>query len=355
MRVSHRYYASVKLKQRPEDFRVEEINALEPGSTGPFALYRLQKSGIGTPEALRLVAKEWRARPSFAGLKDRHGKTGQIVSLRDGPKKNFVGDRFKLNYLGRSPRPSTRSTLVGNTFRIVVRDLAPDEAERFAARAAAVAVHGFANYYDDQRFGSLRGTGGAFIARAFLDGDDERALKLAVASPARQDRSDVRRRRALLRDRWGDWAALAAEFERSFERLICERLAAGATWREAYGEIDPALRSLHLAAYQASLFNEELRQVVGGNGPSHPGVCGDYRFYRGDPGPLRDRRFPLAVFEGLDFRAGERGAVVTPSELTIGDPAPDDLNAGRLALPLAFTLPPGAYATMVVKRCSYDM
>ena len=39
-----------------------------------------------------------------------------------------------------------------------------------------------------------------------------------------------------------------------------------------------------------------------------------------------------------------------PGRLVVGDARPDDLNRGRLKVNVAFTLPPGAYATLVVKR-----
>ena len=41
--------SALKVKQVPEDFRVEEVSRLEPGEEGDFSLYRLSKSGIGTP------------------------------------------------------------------------------------------------------------------------------------------------------------------------------------------------------------------------------------------------------------------------------------------------------------------
>ena len=53
----------------------------------------------------------------------------------------------------------------------------------------------------------------------------------------------------------------------SVERRICARLSKGATFERAYGELDPVLRSIHLAAYQAHLFNGALRGSVA-NGPS---------------------------------------------------------------------------------------
>jgi tRNA pseudouridine13 synthase len=370
----------LKVKQVPEDFRVEEVSRLEPGAEGEFSLYRLSKSGIGTPEAVRFLTRAWRLRPTdvaFAGLKDRYGLTGQTISVRRGPRRNLAGRGFKLNYLGRSPRPAARGTIAANRFRIVLRDLDAGGAERVARRARSAAEEGFPNYYDDQRFGSLRGTGGAFVARALLDGDPEEALRLAVACPAREDRGRTRRRRRELSERWGAWSDLALRLAPSLELRICRALAAGASFAEAYGLIDRALRAIHLGAFQAHLFNGALRRAVGENGPHHRGVAGPYLFYRGDPGDLRGERIPLAAegapahplldeelerasltrarFSELAFRRGLRGAVAAPAELTVVEPAADALNPGRVCLALAFELPPGSYATMLIKRCTHDV
>jgi tRNA pseudouridine13 synthase len=370
----------LKVKQKPADFRVEEMNRLEAGVTGDFALYRLEKSGIGTPEAVRALAHEWRLRPSdvaFAGLKDRHGITGQMVSVRRGPRRNFQARGFKLNYLGQSPRPAERGTLAGNRFRVVLRDLDPDGAARVAVRACAAATDGFQNYYDDQRFGSLRGTEGAFVARALLAGDDGEALRLAIACPARADRSRIKRRRRSLRELWGQWEELARLLDASVEQRICAALATGGSFAAAYGRLDPALRALHLSAFQAHLFNECLRDAVGGAGPRHPGVAGPYLFGEGDPGALRDVRIPLAAGDApphplleavlareslgrerlarLPFRGGSRAALAAPRGLSVSAAEADDLNPGRRCVALSFELGPGAYATMLVKRCTYDL
>jgi len=370
----------MKVKQSPEDFRVEEVSRLEAGVEGAFSLYRLEKSGIGTPEALRVVQREWRLAPraiDFAGLKDRYGMTGQRVTIRNGPRRNFVGHGFKLNYLGRCLEPARRGTIQGNRFRIRLRDLAPGEARLVGERAEQAARIGYPDYYDDQRFGSLRGTGGRFVAEALLAGDFEQALKLSIASPAREDRSRTKRRRRALQEGWGDWAALAASLDRSIERRICEALAGGADFEAAYGLLDSNLRSMHLSAYQGRIFNECVRLAAPRRGPRHPGVAGPYRFFEEDAGDLAGETIPLAsadapahplldavlaglgldraTLERLPFRPGRRDAVVIPQELQVADPEPDELNPGRESIGLAFALRPGSYATMLVKRCTYDL
>jgi len=366
----------MKLKQRPEDFRVEEESRLDAGTTGAFCLYRLSKSGIGTPEAVRRVAKRWRLPRralSVSGLKDTHGQTGQMLSVRGGRAENLDCGAFKLNYLGRVERPADGSCLIGNRFRIVVRDFDAGQAERFAARAAALAETGFPDFYDDQRFGSLRGTGGRFIARSLIDDDFETALRLAVASPDKQDRSAVRRRRVLLRDRWGEWEALAAELGESYERTLAQSLAAGDSYETAYGTLDRELRRLHLSAFQAQLFNECLRRSLA-PGPEWEGAAGAYRFpdtlpdderiplasAQAEPHPLLDAVLAEAGVERaqlahLPFRSGSRSLISLPTAVRVSEPETDPLNRGRFAVALAFTLRPGSYATMLVKRCAHDL
>ena len=50
----------MKLKQIPEDFQVEELTDITPVGQGSFALYRLEKSGWSTPDALSVVRRRWK-------------------------------------------------------------------------------------------------------------------------------------------------------------------------------------------------------------------------------------------------------------------------------------------------------
>jgi tRNA pseudouridine13 synthase len=55
---------------------------------------------------------------------------------------------------------------------------------------------------------------------------------------------------------------------------------------------------------------------------------------------------------GVFFKPYERQAVVRPDQLKASAPEPDDLYPGRKKLVLSFFLPPGSYATMLIKRLS---
>ena len=52
----------------------------------------------------------------------------------------------------------------------------------------------------------------------------------------------------------------------------------------------------------------------------------------------------------LFFKHEERAVLVHPDKLVLGRTQPDELNRGYAKLNVAFTLPPGSYATLVIKR-----
>jgi tRNA pseudouridine13 synthase len=374
----------LKIKQRPEDFVVSELDRYEISKAGPFSLYRLEKWDIGTIEAVADLAKSWgvpRAKISFGGLKDRHARTDQVISILGGPERGFEGPAFRVQHLGRSRDPITRASFSGNRFRITVRHL--DEIPDLGP----VRRFGLPNYFDDQRFGSLRGTGGEFIGRALVRGETEKALRLALASPSGEDRKKMRDLRSMMRDRWGDWEGLRKDLPPSVERTVAEYLASHpGAFGFAFELLDQNLRILYVSAYQSWLWNRALAEILR-TVPEAFEVeyaAGRHVFY----GPLdpatHDRLAELAIplvtpsqtFEGevrdimariltdekveprmfrmkklrkTFFGKGIRDAIIAPTGLS-ATPGQDELNPGRKKLVLSFELPKGSYATILIKR-----
>ncbi|HUR38015.1 MAG TPA: tRNA pseudouridine(13) synthase TruD [Planctomycetota bacterium] len=374
----------MKIKQKPEDFVVIEQDRYELSKTGPYALYRLSKWDIGTIEAIQSLARGWnlsRTQISFGGLKDRHARTEQMITIRGGPDRNFDGPAFRLEFLGRSRDPVTRASFHGNRFVITVRDLAeiPD--------LDPVKRHGLPNYFDDQRFGSLRGTDGEFIGRALVRGEYEKALKLALASPSGEDRKKERDLKIRMRDRWGDWAALTRELPPGPERSVAAFLADRPdSFGFAFELLDPNLRVLYLSAYQSWIWNRTLATLIRGLPDPYEVeyAAGKHVFFRALAPAAHDRLAELAIplvtpsqkFEGelgeivagilreeqieqrqfrlkkapkTFFGKGLRDALMAPAGLqaSAGD---DELNRGRRKLTLSFELPKGSYATILLKR-----
>jgi len=194
----------MKLKMRAEDFVVSERWRFELGRTGPVGLYELSKKHAGTIESVRAAAKQAGVSMKdifFGGLKDTHAYTKQYVSITDGPARDYQGSGYALRHIGRMKGHLRRQDYLGNRFVITVRDLTDAQAERIVGRARQVERDGTPNYFDAQRFGSLRGSG-KFAAKALITGDAQQALRLVLASPSAEDRSAQRRTKTLMRNHW---------------------------------------------------------------------------------------------------------------------------------------------------------
>src|SRR5438105_1955440 len=194
----------MKLKQQPDDFLVEELTDLQPGETGEFSLYRLDKRGWTTPDAVLTIRRRWRldaGRVSFGGLKDRHAHTVQYLTIWRGPARQLTHQGIHLEYLGRAAQPFLSQHIRSNRFQLVLRDLSDAAVAGAQAPLEEVRRDGVPNYFDDQRFGSAGG--GEFMAKALVLGDFERSLRVALTAPYEFDRTAQKKEKSVLRAHWG--------------------------------------------------------------------------------------------------------------------------------------------------------
>jgi len=273
---------------------------------------------------------------------------------------------------------------------VVIRDLKPAEAEQIEATIHLIAAEGLPNYFDDQRFGSV-GYSRRFIGHAWLVGDHEDALKLALAEPNPFDRSGVKKQKQILRDKWGDWAEAKAKLERSSTRSIVTYLVDHPTdFRGAFARLKREMRTLYFSAFQSHVWNLMLARWLERSLPDERRVLvdmkvGAFPFPVGVDGPTakleRETLIPLPssrnqepagllgeatreVFSELaltwqDFRIkqlkdiffskGSRSAFTFPRDL-VAEVSDDSLHPGRKSVSLSFSLGKGSYATILVKR-----
>jgi tRNA pseudouridine13 synthase len=385
----------MKLKQQPEDFQVEELTDVVPGSAGAFSLYRLEKQGWTTPDAVAVICRRWqidRRRVSFGGLKDRHAVTVQHLSMFHGPERNLTHQRLKLTYLGKIAEPFTSAFIQANRFRLTLRALSLSQVFKAVQALAEVQADGIPNYFDDQRFGSA-GPKGEFMARSLLAGQYEEALRKALLTPYEFDRAVQKKDKAVVRKHWGDWQRCPQLDPRCPARGPVDYLVRHpGDFQGALARLPADLRGLHLSAYQSHLWNRMLARWLrtyleaGYLFSVDLRLLGAVPMYRGLPEPLRQQlallhlplpsgrieldpadprlqvldailreeglqrqQWKLKGFKEMFFSRGDRAAIVLPAQVGHED-AIDDLNPDRQKLVLAFELPRGAYATLLVKR-----
>lgn len=383
----------MKLKCQPEDFRVEELPLVSPEGHGRYAFYKLTKSGLGTLEAVNLVCRRWNIagrRVSYGGLKDRHALTIQYLTVLDGPSASINNAAYSLEHLGRLDHPYGPADFRGNRFDLVIRDLSGLQASGALDLARSLAVGGLPNYFDDQRFGSV-GASGEFIAHAWLKGNAERALELALAETNPSDRRAAKAEKSILRECWGRWSEAKSRLDRSSARSIVTYLVDHpADFRGAFARMRRELRTLYFSAFQSHLWNlilaRSIEQLTRPDqriatllkaGPL-PFPCRldaeQSNALRGWSIPLPSSRNELPegplrqvieeVLAGYQltwpdlrvrhlkdvfFSKGSRPALVFPEKLA-GHVTDDEMHRGRKSLELSFELGKGSYATIMVKR-----
>jgi tRNA pseudouridine13 synthase len=388
----------MKVKQRPEDFRVEELTDVVPGERGPFALYRLEKRGWTTPDALAAVRRRWKIdlrRVSYGGLKDRHAHTLQHLTIFRGPQRRLTHHDIHVEYLGQVEAPFTSQQIRANRFEMTLRAFTEEELRQALAALDEVRVDGVPNYFDDQRFGSVT-AGSEFVARLLVLGRFEEALRQALAAPYEFDRVDAKKEKAVLNACWGDWATCKERLPRGHARSLVDYLVHHPSdFRGAVARLRPELRGLYLSAYQSHLWNRMLARFL--QRRLRPEQLVPVRLRLGEVPMVRgleeaqraelagmslplptarlhldpaDARLPyleeILAEEGLAlnqlkvkgvrelfFSKGERGALCLPAGLG-HEEADDELNRGRKKLTLRFELPRGSYATLIVKRITAD-
>jgi tRNA pseudouridine13 synthase len=383
----------MKLKRQPGDFQVEELPTVRPGDSGRYVFYRLTKRGMGTLEAIEAIRRRWNlpaSRIHYGGLKDRHAVTVQYLSILEGPARALRETNLELEPLGLLRHAYGPAHFRGNRFSIVIRDLSRKAVDRAQTAITQLPRDGLPNYFDDQRFGSV-GNSGEFIGEAWLKGNHERALWLAIAEPTESDRPDARAEKEILRECWNRWPDAKARLPRSHARsLVTYLVDHPADYRGAFARLRKELRSLYFSAFQSHVWNQMLSRLIEqttrpdqrtaidfktGTLALHHGLDAD------QSAALASRRIPLpasrtplpegpardlatSVLEPMGlawedlrvkhlkdvfFSKGHRPALFFAGNLT-QENSSDDLYPGRRKLALGFELPKGAYATLVVKR-----
>lgn len=384
----------MKIKQKPEDFSVKESYRFDEVPRGPFRVYLMDKQKLSTFDAIARIQQRFGLPPgsvSYCGLKDKQGRTEQLIAVQ-GLDIDMQDEDLRLKYLGRTDQALSAKNTTSNRFAVTVRQIQNRELNLVTLAATEVQRLGVVNYFDSQRFGSLK-HGQGFIAKDLIKGDFEAALHNYLAVPSPLDRTDDAKVKQFWASHWGDWTAkVPFEAGRKYFRVIRALRDEPQDFLNAFLQIDSDYRALILFTYQSYLWNEGARRLLQLALPREHLFPMPYQagtlLHHTDAAPeqleyLKHRTFPLLasdstfddakVKEAVDwvlgkeklkledlripeakgrlfFKHEERPLIVHPGKLVIGKPRPDELNRGFIKVNIAFTLPPGSYATLVVKR-----
>jgi len=316
-----------RIRAAPDDFRVEEVPAYLPQGSGSHLYLLVEKRDLTTRDLVAALVAEGlqESQVGVAGLKDKSAVTVQWLSLprrfesaaealQALPGVRVLERAYHRNKLG-------IGHLRGNRFVVTVRDVdgGGAEAERRAREVlAALARAGVPNYFGPQRFGRfgtnavdglrvLRGErvpGGHRLKRFFVS-----ALQSLIVNELLAERL---RRGLFAAVITGDWA---------------RKHDTGGVFEVEDGAAEtPRAERLEISA-TLPLYGRRVRVSEGEAGELERGVLARHGLRWSDFGARRgDRRASRVLLED--------------TELTPFDGA----------LRVAFTLPKGSYATVVLRE-----
>lgn len=382
------------IKQRPEDFFVQELPLYEPGGEGEHVYVEVQKVGLSTFDAINRLADLLHVSSrdiGFAGMKDAQAVTRQIFSIHGTTEERAMSVRLPnlaVQWAVRHGNKLRLGHLSGNRFAIKIREVNPTDVVKLQPVVEELQRRGLPNFFGEQRFG--RRDNNDQLGAALVRSDNVAVLRLLLGTPDRNldDPQQYEARAAF--DRRDNEAALH-KFPRhcGMERRILARLIKAQKAGSAVRAIDEKLRRLWVSALQSRVFNDVLARRVGSidrlmdgdlaykheNGacftvgsaaaeqarceaweisPTGPLVGYRMTWPHGEPGAIEHEvldRFGLKpeMFKQhgrLRVKGARRPLRVRPADVTLA--AGVDEHGGHITV--AFTLPPGAFATVLLRE-----
>jgi tRNA pseudouridine13 synthase len=292
-----------RLRESPADFRVREIEAVDPqpleadSDTYRHLLVRVTLRRWDTNDFAGELSDRLgmsRGRIGWAGTKDKHAHTTQLFSVAgiDADDLPGAGDRAgipgaEMRAIGRFGRQLGFGDLAGNAFEITVTDPdAPGNLSGVTARLRAFAGSGggetggtdaagdddvtvaVPNYFGQQRFGSRRPVTHE-VGLAVLRGDWKGAVLAYVANPNEAEPEDTQAARAYAgeTENWKEALDRTPDhlgYERAMLHTLIERGAEGdaapGDFRAALEAVPESLQRMFVHAAQSYVFNRILSE-----------------------------------------------------------------------------------------------
>lgn len=266
-----RYFTSEEgigglVKDRPEDFLVDELPLYEPAGSGEHLYLRVEKVATSHSELISVIRRRFGVTEreiGFAGMKDKQAVTRQTVSvhvLKDPPDLDLGHERIRVLWAARHRNKLRLGHLHGNRFSIRVREVNPVRVTSVLRLLKGLERTGFPNYYGDQRFGYRRNT---HRLGALLLADDYRGFLselLGTAGSAFPD-YQLERRTHFDAGRYAEAAEQWTPADRN-ELAVIKALRDGRSERAAARSVGRTSFSFFINALQSAVFNRVLDRRI---------------------------------------------------------------------------------------------
>lgn len=271
------------IRNRYEDFYVEEIPEVIPTGEGPNVYIWIEKLGRTTLDVVLDIARDLhidRKRMGFAGMKDKKALTRQWICIANMDSqeqfqqvKDLEGTIYKTEFLKvvRGRKKLRMGQLKGNKFRILIKDL--DDVEESAEIANNVLkqleVTGVPNYFGWQRFGKPR-TNTHLVGEALIHNDLAEAVRRYIGNPSDEESEENQLARQAYDDGNLEESLNLMGKGMRYEKMMIRELIRDSkkgeltdkSYMNALHALPKPLQRMFVHAYQSYLFNEAVSNRV---------------------------------------------------------------------------------------------
>ncbi len=362
----------MQIKQRPEDFVVEEVPL--KNKEGEYTVFWLEKTNLDMNYALRILSRHLNLSLKYfgiAGTKDKRAVTRQRISVYD-PRdeayeklKELRVKNIRVYNVSKGGRIRL-GDLKGNKFTITIRNIKLPQKEirsRFCKIFGQI-KNGIPNYFGPQRFGEVRPIS-HIVGRYILKRDFEAAVKTYLCERFEGEPQDSLKAREFLLRNWnvtGFKKALGMFPKRlAYERFLLKSVINRGDFKEALKVFPRNMLKMFINAYQSYIWNKvaefceenKLRPRL----IPLPGC--NTRLGKGKADKkikelLDEEGINLGMFfvEELKISAygSDRLYLLKPKNMKVIRIGKDEYNKGRNSAKIEFELPKGSYATVVLEK-----
>jgi tRNA pseudouridine13 synthase len=255
------------IKQRPEDFFVQEIPLYEPSGEGEHVYCEIQKVGIPTFEAINRIAAALNVSTrdiGYAGLKDAKAISRQILSILGTTEQavmNLHLPDISVLWAARHGNKLRLGHLAGNRFAIKIRSVNPAGVVKIRPVLDVIEKRGLPNFFGEQRFGR-RGDNDV-LGACLIRGRPEELLHHLLGSPnPKTDDPETLLARTQFDQKNFEQSMKHWPRHSGMERRILARFIKTEKPGAAVKAIDQRLRRLWVSALQSRIFNDVLIQRI---------------------------------------------------------------------------------------------
>ena len=251
------------IKSQPGDFVVEEIPLYEPKGEGEHLYLRIEKTNVSHGELMSCLRRQFGVKEvdiGYAGMKDKAAVTTQTISIHlphgDPPSVENYHERINVLWARRHTNKIRRGHLRGNRFSIRIRDVNPLNVTVVKRCLDQLQQAGMPNYFGVQRFGYRCNNQilGAAIVR-----EDWQSLLDELLGAAGAVFPEYQRERRELYDQ-GQYAEAARQWTAANrnELIAIRTLRDGKSLHGVCHSFGPTPLSFWISALQSAVFNRVL-------------------------------------------------------------------------------------------------